>query len=61
MTTMNCVASSAPGPLASKAIGPFQFTPPDKFDGNKDNFKEIAFKLKAYSFLLNPGYVQTFK
>ena len=40
------------------AIGPFQFTPPDKSDGKQDNFEEFAFKLKAYVFLMNPGYVK---
>ena len=32
-------ASSTPSPLAFDAIGPFQFTPPDKFDGKKENFE----------------------
>ena len=27
------------------AVGPCQFTPPDKFDGKQDNFAEFAFKL----------------
>ena len=46
MTTVNGAASA--GPLAFDAIGQFQFTPPDKFDGKKENFEESAFKLEAY-------------
>ena len=44
---MKGAASSAPGSLAFDAIGPFEFTPPDKFDGKKENFEECAFKLNA--------------
>ena len=61
MTTVNGAASSAPGSLAFDAIGPFQSTPPDKFDGKKENFEEFAFKFKAWFFLMVPGYVNAFR
>ena len=57
MITMTGVASSTPSPLAFDAIGPFQFTPPDKFDGKKENFEEFAFKLKPDLYLMDPGYM----
>ena len=61
MTSANAATSSTVSPLAFDAIGPFQFTPPDKFDGKKENFEEFAFKLKACTFLLYTGYVKAFR
>ena len=61
MLTANGATSSAPGPMAFEAIGTFQFTPPAKFDGKKDNFEEFALKLKSYARLMDPGDAQAFK
>ena len=55
MLTANRATSSAPGPMAFEAIGTFQFTPPAKFDGKKENVEEFAFKLRAYIFLVEFG------
>ena len=55
MTTVNGAARSTPSPLAFDAIGPFQSTPADKFEGKIENFEGFAFKLKnAHVFLMDP-------
>ena len=53
MTTASGTASSAERPVAFDAIGPSQFTPPDKVDGKNENFEEFAFKLKEHVFLMD--------
>ena len=47
--------------MAFDAIVPFKLTPPEKFDGNNDNFEEFTFKLRAYLFLADPSYETTFQ
>ena len=38
-------------------VGPFQFQPPDKFSGKREDFEEFVFKLKSYLCLINPKYL----
>ena len=52
------VASSAAArpSVIFDSLGPLQFTPPKEFDGDKENFEEFAFKLRACLFLMEGGY-----
>ena len=36
---------------------PFQFAPPANFSGKKEDFEEFAFKLNAYSALMDVSYL----
>ena len=36
---------------------PFQFAPPASFSGKKEDFEELAFKLKAYLALMDVTYL----
>lgn len=47
---MSVSASSAFG-----TNGPFHFQPPKEFDGKKESFEEVSYRLKAYLGLTNPA------
>ena len=38
---------------------PFQFTPPSKFDGKREDFEEFSFTLKAYLNLMDKTFAGT--
>ncbi len=45
-------------PRAFTNRGPFNFSPPDRFSGKKEDWEEFAFKLKAYLGLMEPKYFE---